>query len=421
MKQQVRNKLHGKAGFTLVELIVVIAILGILAGIGTVGYSGYIKKAHQAADVQMIGDVVYAFQLGTVSGNSGAGNAGVVLRYNAAPLVSGSAEEYLKAMFGDDLSGLKLQYDGWDGSADGGVNFISLAAGQKYASSVNDSAYLQNSSVPELLDNVRTVTTAASSFLSHRTEPAQKYTALKEALGEDESFPDLCRDAGLEITTNASGQTVLGDSVTDTQISNLMVMYVAKELSGMDPDDVVEMMLDSDNAPEGVSIATKMAVSYAGAKAVALGTGAEGMARFNQMNVDLQNATALNEVETAMSNFVMGDPDYMQKYVDYVTNNGDAWRTDAEAFSAIMGAVNAVSGDYTNADALSDENLYTSASVANQLNSYISAAGAAGSLSDDDKAALSGAGDGTVSVSMSYLSNGTARIAVAPSSAYSGS
>ena len=48
-------------GFTLVELIVVIAILGILAGVGTVGYSGYIKKANEAADNQLVAAVNQAF------------------------------------------------------------------------------------------------------------------------------------------------------------------------------------------------------------------------------------------------------------------------------------------------------------------------------------------------------------------------
>ena len=61
MNNRITKTLRAKAGFTLVELIVVIAILGILAGVGTVGYSGYIKKANMAADEQLLGYVNQAF------------------------------------------------------------------------------------------------------------------------------------------------------------------------------------------------------------------------------------------------------------------------------------------------------------------------------------------------------------------------
>ena len=60
------NNFKKTGGFTLVELIVVIAILGILAAVAVPAYSGYITKAHEAADITQL-DAIKTAAMATVA------------------------------------------------------------------------------------------------------------------------------------------------------------------------------------------------------------------------------------------------------------------------------------------------------------------------------------------------------------------
>lgn len=252
-----------QSGFTLVELVVVIAIMGILAGVGSAAYSGYVKKANEAADLQLLGAVNTAFasasyDAGQYDGRPSGGAASLTEDGKVAQVISSVDRDgafFQRYFSGNRDSRFKLYtnlaYDRATGTFHGAVL---TAATDKHGNtvlhySINGQDY-EFTATQDQLDAFRASTFGGKSMTMNALtgNVGGMINALNSALGGGTFLANVLQTAGMNLETLGikPDEKETYSELDKQRLANAALLLTASKTDENTAEKILKMLIPDD-------------------------------------------------------------------------------------------------------------------------------------------------------------------------------